>query len=56
MRSHGITDFPDPQAVAGGGISISLHATPGSDLNPNSALFQAAQKACQKFSPGGGPG
>jgi len=57
MRSHGITDFPDPQSVAGGGIRISLHSTPGSDLNPNSPLFEAAQKACQGFSPlGGGPG
>jgi hypothetical protein len=36
MRSHGITDFPDPQTGAGGGIRISLHSTPGSDLNPNS--------------------
>jgi hypothetical protein len=56
MRSHGITDFPDPQSVAGGGIRISLHSTPGSDLNPNSPLFQAAQKACQAFSPLGSGG
>jgi hypothetical protein len=53
MRSHGITDFPDPVSVAGGGIQISLHSTPGSDLNPNSPQFQAAQKACQRFSPAG---
>jgi hypothetical protein len=46
MRSHGLKDFPDP-VVHQGGISISLRAGPGSDLNPHSALFQAAQKACQ---------
>jgi len=51
MRSHGITDFPDPQTGAGGGIQISLHSTPGSDLNPNSPKFQAAQKACPSFRP-----
>ena len=57
MRSHGISGFPDPQSVAGGGIRISLHSTPGSNLNPNNPQFQAAQKACQGFSPlGGGPG
>ena len=56
MRSHGITDFPDPQSQPGGGISISLHASPGSNLNPNGALFQAAQKACKGFAPFGGPG
>jgi hypothetical protein len=54
MRSHGITDFPDPQSQPGGGISISLHSTPGSNLNPNSPLFQTAQKACQSIR-GGGP-
>jgi len=56
MRTHGISDFPDPQSHAGGGISISLKGGPGSDLRPNSPQFQAAQKACQSFSPlGGGP-
>jgi hypothetical protein len=56
MRSHGISAFPDPVSVAGGGIQISLHSTPGSNLNPNNPQFQAAQKACQRFKPGGGPG
>ena len=58
MRSHGITDFPDPQSHAGGGISISLHSTPGSDLNPNSPKFLSAQAACVYLrlgGPGGGP-
>jgi len=52
MRAHGITDFPDPQSVPGGGIRMSVRATPGSDLDPNSPLFDAAQKACQSFMPG----
>lgn len=40
MRGHGITDFPDPQSVPGGGIRMSLHATPGSDLDPGSPQFE----------------
>jgi hypothetical protein len=51
MRSHGITDFPDPQS-SNGRVGISIKAGPGSDLNPNNPQFQAAQKACQKFLPG----
>jgi hypothetical protein len=47
MRSHGITDFPDPDS--GGGIAIS--AGPGSDLAPNNPLFQSAQRACQALMP-----
>lgn len=54
MRSHGITDFPDPQSGPGGGIRISISAGPGhpSDLDPNSPAFQRAQAACQKLLPG----
>ncbi len=51
MRSHGVADFPDPTAQ-GGRISISIKAGPGSDLNPNSPQFQAAQNACQHILPG----
>ena len=51
MRSHGISDFPDPQSAGGGRISISLRGGPGSDLNPQNPQFQSAQTAC-----GGGPG
>ncbi|HEY1777679.1 MAG TPA: hypothetical protein VGG41_16090 [Solirubrobacteraceae bacterium] len=50
MRSHGVTGFPDPQFQAGGGISIRLKAGPGTTLDPQSPIFQRAQKAC------GGPG
>jgi hypothetical protein len=46
MRAHGIKDFPDP---SNGGVQ--LHGGPGSDLNPGSPQFQAAQKACQGFLP-----
>jgi hypothetical protein len=51
MRSHGITDFPDPQS-SNGRVGFSIQATPGSDLNPNNPLFQAAQNACEKLLPG----
>jgi hypothetical protein len=48
MRSHGISDFPDP---SGGGIS--LHGGPGSDLNRSNPRFEAAHQACQSLLPGG---
>ncbi|MGB9111524.1 MAG: hypothetical protein WCF24_02225 [Acidimicrobiales bacterium] len=47
MRSHGITDYPDPTATPGGGIKQSIRASAGSNLSPNNPLFQKAQKACQ---------
>jgi hypothetical protein len=51
MRAHGVTNFPDPGA--GGGIQIG---GPGSNLNPRSPSFQAAQRACGKYLPfKGGP-
>lgn len=52
MRASGVPNFPDPST--GGGIAIR----PGSGLNPASPAFQAAQKRCAKFMPGGkaGPG
>lgn len=43
MRAHGIADFPDPSSNG----SLSLHVQPGSDLNPHSAEFQAAESACK---------
>ena len=51
MRAHGITDFPDPQSGQGGRVSISLHGSPASDLNPNDRAFQAAQKVCMPNAP-----
>jgi hypothetical protein len=51
MRAHGITDFPDPENQGGGRISISLHGSPSSDLNPNDPAFQRAQKICKAIPP-----
>ncbi len=52
MRSHGLTDFPDPSVGPNGGVGISIRAGKtrtgqSSNLNPNNPLFQTAQKACQ---------
>lgn len=48
MRSHGVPNFPDPGSS--GGIQI------GNGINPKAPAFQAAQHACFKLLPGGGPG
>ncbi len=56
MRAHGITDFPDPQSQAGGGFGLQIRVNPGSDLDPNSPKFQAAQNACQSLMPTPPPG
>jgi hypothetical protein len=47
MRSHGISDFPDPNAQG----EVQLNATPGSDLAPDSAQFKAANNACKSLLP-----
>jgi hypothetical protein len=47
MRAHGITDFPDPNAQGG----IDLNGGPGSDLNPSSPQFKAANNACKSQLP-----
>ena len=56
MRSHGVPDFPDPQFGSGGGISIriSAHAGAGGNngLDPNSPIFQKAQRTCGSLLPG----
>jgi len=54
MRSHGVTNFPDPQFGSGGAIRISLHAGPGSSggLDPSSPIFGKAQKTCGSLLPG----
>jgi hypothetical protein len=43
MRSHGVRNFPDPSS--GGGLTIG----PNSGIDPNSATFKAAEKACEKL-------
>jgi hypothetical protein len=50
MRAHGVSNFPDPSPR--GGIDIGQ----SSGLDPRSPSFQAAQTACMKLLPGGGPG
>jgi hypothetical protein len=52
MRSHGVKNFPDPQ-VSGGRVSMKID--PSNGLDPSSAVFQAAQKACQKYMKAGAP-
>jgi hypothetical protein len=51
MRGHGVKDFPDPTFSAGR-IAIQVKGGPGTDLNPRSPVFQAAQKACRSDLPG----
>ncbi len=43
MRSHGVSNFPDPNAQ--GQTQIQGNGTSG--VNPNSPTFEAASKACQ---------
>ncbi len=45
MRSHGVTNFPDP---TGNGLQIPA------DVNAQSPAFQAAQHACRQFLANGG--
>lgn len=48
MRSHGVSNFPDP--TPGHGVQI------GPGIDPSSPAFGSAQKTCSKLLPGGGPG
>jgi hypothetical protein len=56
MRSHGVANFPDPK-FSGGMTQITIDSKSGG-IDPNSPIFQAAQKTCQKLLPGrpDGPG
>ena len=49
MRENGIENFPDPQFGKDGGAQIRLDKS----LNPESAKFKTAQKACEKTLPDG---
>jgi hypothetical protein len=53
MRSHGISDFPDPTTSPGGGAAIETHGGPGSDLDRNNPRFKAANQSCESLLPGG---
>jgi hypothetical protein len=49
MRSHGVPNFPDPNAT---GLSVSS----ANGIDPRSPAFQSAMQSCSKLLPGGGPG
>jgi hypothetical protein len=49
MRSHGVTNFPDPVE---NGQNIGFNFSPA---DHNSPRFKAAQSACGPLLPGGGP-
>jgi hypothetical protein len=54
MRSHGISDFPDPTpnpSGTGGGFNFS--GSGNNDLSPRNPTFKAANQACQSLLPGG---
>lgn len=54
MRAHGI-NMPDP-TFSGNGATIRAADPSDPGMDPNSAEFQAAQKACEKNLPGNGKG
>jgi len=51
MRSHGITDFPDP-VFSGGRVSFSIAA---SGIDDRSTQFTRANQTCRKLIPAGLP-
>jgi hypothetical protein len=50
MRSHGITNFPDP-IFSGGNVNFPIP----SNINSNSTQFNQARQTCQKLIPAGLP-
>jgi hypothetical protein len=46
MRTHGEPEFPEPNEGR-----IQFHSQNGHGPNPESARFQAAEKACSKYAP-----
>jgi hypothetical protein len=50
MRSHGVPNFPDPDAD---GSFPGAQALGNLGIDPNSPAYLAAQKACQSLLPGG---
>jgi hypothetical protein len=47
MRSHGISDFPDPVIGSGGHPGFLLQGGPSSDLNSNNPALQRGGEGCQ---------
>lgn len=56
MRSHGVTNFPDPSS--GGTLQLQIQRTPDSTsvngVEVNGPAFQAAMSACRADLPNGG--
>src|SRR5262249_57896822 len=52
MRSHGITNFPDPDSNG----NLALDAGPGTGIYPNSPQYKAADRACKPLMPAGDAG
>jgi hypothetical protein len=55
MRSHGLSDFPDPTVGSNGLPSFRLNVSGNSDLNPQSPQYQTAHKACEEDLPNFAP-
>lgn len=53
MRSHGITDMPDPDNSGNFDLK-ALHPAGGSDLNPGDPRYAAANTTCRYLLPNGG--
>ena len=47
MRSHEVSDFPDPIVGSGGHPGFSLQGGSSTDLNSNNPAFQRGVEACQ---------
>ena len=53
MRKNGVPDFPDPDTSGRLKITGGIRNGQRFGLDPNSAAFQKARKACQKLAPFG---
>jgi hypothetical protein len=47
MRSHGVSDFPDPVTGSGGHPGFRLQGGSSSDLNSSNPALQRGVEACQ---------
>lgn len=50
MRDNGVEGYPDPEQQGEGGVSVSISAEDGVD--PDSEVFQAAERTCEDLMPG----
>jgi hypothetical protein len=51
MRSHRVPNYPDPKFFGSGGVA---QGSGGDGVDPNSPIFQAAQKTCRSNRVSGG--